>query len=180
MASEERLTGAVRMIVPTDRHQLVLMASPPRVGYPPAERGQIVSGGEDGLYLDCAGGDLRGTIVVQHYSGHPGPLNAPEGTTGEPDAMRELVWQINSGHLIVDNYDLGFEVVPDLGLTPGLWQVRAAVWGREPAADLEEQWDERLLTDPDAEDPALVETPLSPEIWLVQLWPARPNGALSK
>jgi hypothetical protein len=172
MDSDRRLIGAARLIAPTDRHQLVLMASPPRVGYPPAERGQIVSAGEDGLYLACAGGDLRGTIVVEHYAGHPGDLKAPDGAAGEPDAMREVDWRVNSGHLIVDNYDLGFEIVPDVGLSPGLWRVRAAVWGRDPAADLEEQWDERLLSDPYAVDPELVETPLSPEIWQVQLWPS--------
>ena len=90
--------------------------------------------------------------------------------------MSEVTWQINSGHLIIDNYDLGFDPVPDLGVSPGLWVVRAAVWGRDAAAEIEEQWDERLATDPDALDPDTVATPLSPEIWLVQMWPAGPDG----
>jgi hypothetical protein len=118
-----------------------------------------------------------GTVVIEHYATQPGAITSPEGAHGEPDAVRQVKWRINSGHLIVDNYDLGYEVVPDLGISPGPWNVRAAVWGVDLAAEAEAQWDDRLLTDPDALDPEIVDTPMSPEIWLVQMWPDSDGGA---
>jgi hypothetical protein len=176
MAGHRTPVRSARVTAPTDRHQLALVASPPRIGLPPADPHQIVSAGEDVLYLQCAGGDLTCTVVIEHHAAAPGGITPPEGAVGEPDAVSEVTWQINSGHLIIDNYDLGFDPVPDLGVSPGLWVVRAAVWGRDAAAEIEEQWDERLATDPDALDPDTVATPLSPEIWLVQMWPAGPDG----
>ncbi len=171
MTGHQMPIRSARVNAPTDRHQLVLVASPPRIGYPQTDPHQIVSAGEDVLTLQCAGGDLMGTVVIEHHAAQPGDISPPAGADGEPGAVSEVSWLINSGHLIVDNYDLGFEVVPDLGISPGLWKVRAAAWGLDLAAETEAQWDERLLTDPDALDPDRADTPLSPEIWLVQMWP---------
>ena len=171
MAAQRLPIRSARVNAPTYRHQLDLVATPPRGGYLAPDPHQIVSAGDDVLHLVCAGGDLMGTVVIEHYASQPGDVSPPAGADGEPDAVRQVKWRINSGHLVLDNYDLGFEVVPDLGISAGTWNVRAAVWGVDLAAEAEAQWDERLLTEYDAPDPDKVDTPMSPEIWLIQMWP---------
>lgn len=165
--------ASARVNAPTYRHQLAVVAVPLRSGYPRVDQHQVASAGEDVLYLECAGGDLMGTVVIERHGSDPGGVAVPAGAAGKPDAVVELPWRINSGSLIIDNYDLGNEPVPDLGITPGLWQVRVAVWGRDAATVAEEEWGERLATETDALDPDIVDTPLSPEIWLLQMWPSQ-------
>ena len=178
MAEDGTPLRSARVTTPTYRHQHALMASPPRVGYPSVDtRASLATAGEDVLFLECAGGELMGTVVVEHHAADPGGPVAPAGAVGDPDEMVELRWLINSARLVVDHSDLGFDPVPDLGLAPGWWQVRAAVWGRDAAEAVGEAWEERLAEDDEALDPDLVETPLSPEIWLVQLWPTPAAGA---
>ena len=73
------------------------------------------------------------------------------------------------GHLILDNYDLGFEVVPDLGISAGMWNVRAAVWGVDLAAEAGAVG--RATPKYDALAPDTVDTPMSPEIQVSQMEP---------
>ena len=71
MAGHRTPVRSARVTAPTDRHQLALVASPPRIGLPPADPHQIVSAGEDVLYLQCAGGDLTCTVVIEHHAAAP-------------------------------------------------------------------------------------------------------------
>lgn len=155
-----------------------------------------VTAGKDQLVLSCAGDDLLATVRLRRLSGPPeAPPSRPATTQRgagawpdedeEPDAVIEIVWDLTAGDpFLIDVLDYGGFALPSIGVTPGIWRLRAAVWGRARAEALEEELLMQDVADLDAwEDQhgsgsgvaPLADRdgpPLGPEIWALDLWPA--------
>jgi hypothetical protein len=124
----------------------------------------------------------------------PGCFATPDkGTRSEepaddtPDDVVEVVWELTTPDPFVAHViDYGAAALPSLGVTPGRWKVRAAVWGRADAEALEEVMIEQDLTAYEAWETGTagpgrhsaldatdqVDLREGPEAWALDLWPA--------
>ena len=122
------------------------------------------------LVLFCGGTEICATVWLVRHDGPPtSPAVRPGGSAGgdEPDEVNVLSWQLESATPVCAHVlDYGTFPLPDIGLRPGRWGVRASVWGRDDAQVFEEVAD---MIDPDEIVDEL--PPLGPEEWLLEFWP---------
>lgn len=148
----------------------------------------------DQLALSCACDDVLATLRLRRFPGAPlDPPQRPPSSAGsevsvdQPDEVIEVVWELTiSDPFVAHVIDYGATALPGLGVTPGRWKVRVAVWGRAEAEALEEEMIEQDLTEYIAweadriareGDSALgtadgADMPQGPEAWALDFWPA--------
>lgn len=149
----------------------------------------------DQLALSCACDDVLTTVRLRRFSSAPpaAPRPPTRGTRSEepadetPDDVVEVVWELTTPDPFVAHViDYGAAALPSLGVTPGRWKVRAAVWGRAEAEELEEKMIEQDLTAYEAWESGAagpgghgaldaadqVDFREGPEVWALDLWPA--------
>lgn len=112
----------------------------------------------DAVILRCGGSYMYSTLHFERLDQTPTSPPAVAGA-GEPHCL-VLDWHIASGDLVVDQLHRGALPIPDLGLTPGDCKVDVFVWGREEAAQYEDEIDEEQDDD----------FPVGPEVWLLRFW----------
>ena len=101
-----------------------------------------------------------------------------------PDDVIEVVWELTAPDpFLVVTVDYGGFALPSIGVKPGRWRVRAAVWGRAEALALEDELIERDVADYEAWETGRAtlganvvrpgEAPgphLGPEAWALDMW----------
>ena len=166
--------------VPVTGYQVVLTPAGHRVTLVHPQAGPLVVTEDNQLGLWCAGTEMLTTLIIRV---HDHRLGRHEPTVGDVlgssggSIVEEVMWLVTEGgRLLAHAQDYGATPVPDVDLPAGEWRVRIAVAHRDDAARLDEQ----LL----AEDEADFEHPrppadvpagpvLGPEVWLLDLSPAR-------
>ena len=152
------MVAAAEVRQTSTRHYLHVSAEG-AAGLPEVQRGALVSVAEGALALSSSGSDMGVLVGLERHDTAP-PAPPPPWQT-----VIDTTWDLTSGRLGVANVEGLLEWAPDLGLSPGRWNVRVLVTGQAAAAALEEELLERLARDED------FDTPLGPERWRVQLWP---------
>lgn len=110
------------------------------------------------IAMACAGSEMTAAVILERHDGPPTP-------SGDPWRVRhEGTWSVPSGLVGVANLEGLLEWLPDVGLSPGPWQLRVSSAGSREAEELEDA----MCEDEDAEVTEMVE---GPERWLVQVWP---------
>jgi hypothetical protein len=137
------------------RHILFVQCEGVRQLPPLGEHDVAVADG--GIALRCAGSEMTATVTVERHDGPPAAPPAPWRV------REEAPWPLSSGRVGVTDLDGGPEWLPDVGLSPGVWQVRVSSAGSEKAEELEDA----MYEDEDAEITQMID---GPERWLVQVW----------